>query len=162
MQASSQLHAPATLPPKQRPQYPLNRTLGGPQSRSGCSGEDTSPRPLLGISPPFLCCPSPISVSILTAMWRVALRFYRVLYYFVVCLHTMTYVTMQLIKASFLLTDFSFVLLVTKTLFDNSDHSCSKYITRSRHPSARASEALPTQCRFIQWANWAACQTPLF
>jgi hypothetical protein len=33
---SGQLHAPAALPPGKRvPQYPLDRRLGGPQSRSG-------------------------------------------------------------------------------------------------------------------------------
>jgi hypothetical protein len=36
MQASGQLHAPAALPPGKEPWYPLNRRLGGPQSRSGC------------------------------------------------------------------------------------------------------------------------------
>jgi hypothetical protein len=29
-----QLHAPAALPPGKKPRYPLDRRLGGPQSRS--------------------------------------------------------------------------------------------------------------------------------
>jgi len=36
MEVSSQLHAPATLPPW----YPLDRRLGGPQGQYGCSGEE--------------------------------------------------------------------------------------------------------------------------
>jgi hypothetical protein len=36
---SGQLHAPAALPPGKNPHYPLDRTLGGPQSQSGQHGE---------------------------------------------------------------------------------------------------------------------------
>jgi hypothetical protein len=32
---SGQLHAPAALTPGKEPRYPLDRRLGGPQSRSG-------------------------------------------------------------------------------------------------------------------------------
>jgi hypothetical protein len=35
LEVSGQLHAPAALPPGKKPQYPLDRWLGGPQSRSG-------------------------------------------------------------------------------------------------------------------------------
>jgi hypothetical protein len=34
MEVSGQLHAPAALPPGKSPWYPLDRRLGGPQSRS--------------------------------------------------------------------------------------------------------------------------------
>jgi hypothetical protein len=37
---SGQLHALAALPPGKSPRYPLERRLGGPQSRSGRSGEE--------------------------------------------------------------------------------------------------------------------------
>jgi len=39
---NGELHTPATLPvEKEHPvQYPLDRRLGGPQSRSGCSGKE--------------------------------------------------------------------------------------------------------------------------
>jgi hypothetical protein len=37
---SGQLHAPAALPPGKSPQYPLYRTLGGPQSQSGRCEEE--------------------------------------------------------------------------------------------------------------------------
>jgi hypothetical protein len=36
---SGQLHAPAALPTGKKPPYPLDRTLDGPQSRSGRRGE---------------------------------------------------------------------------------------------------------------------------
>jgi hypothetical protein len=36
---SGQLHATAALPPGKEPRYPLDRGLGGPQSRSGPHGE---------------------------------------------------------------------------------------------------------------------------
>jgi hypothetical protein len=40
MEVSGQLDAPAALPPSKEPRYPLDRSLGGPQSRAGYSGED--------------------------------------------------------------------------------------------------------------------------
>jgi hypothetical protein len=41
MEVSGQLNAPAALPPgKVPPRYPLDRRLGGPQSRSGRRGEE--------------------------------------------------------------------------------------------------------------------------
>jgi hypothetical protein len=35
-----QLDAPAALPSEKEPRYPFDRRLGGPQSRSGRSGEE--------------------------------------------------------------------------------------------------------------------------
>jgi hypothetical protein len=35
----NKLHAPASLPPEKEPQYPLDRRLGGPKSRSARYGE---------------------------------------------------------------------------------------------------------------------------
>jgi hypothetical protein len=40
MEVSGQLHGPAALPPGKERQYSLDRMLGGPQSRSGCGGEE--------------------------------------------------------------------------------------------------------------------------
>jgi hypothetical protein len=40
MEVSGQLHVPAALPPGKVPRYPLDRRLGGPQSRSGRCGEE--------------------------------------------------------------------------------------------------------------------------
>jgi hypothetical protein len=37
---SGQLHGSATLPPRKDPQYPLDRMMGGPQSRSGQLGAE--------------------------------------------------------------------------------------------------------------------------
>jgi hypothetical protein len=51
MDMSCQLHAPAALPQGKRPWYPLDRRLGGPQSRSGRGGEEKNSRPLSGIEP---------------------------------------------------------------------------------------------------------------
>jgi hypothetical protein len=42
LEVSGQLHAPAALPPGKEPRYPLDGTLGGPQSRSG-RGENSCP-----------------------------------------------------------------------------------------------------------------------
>jgi hypothetical protein len=39
------------------PQYPLDRRLGGPQSRSGCYKEEKNILPLLGIELRILCRP---------------------------------------------------------------------------------------------------------
>jgi hypothetical protein len=35
MEVSGQLHGPAALPPRKRPQYALDMRLSGPQSRPG-------------------------------------------------------------------------------------------------------------------------------
>jgi hypothetical protein len=51
MEVSGQLHAPATLPPEKSPWLPLDRRLGGPQSQSGCSGEEKNSQCLLGLKP---------------------------------------------------------------------------------------------------------------
>jgi hypothetical protein len=38
--SAGQLHAPAALPPGKEPRYPLDKRLGGPQSRSGRHREE--------------------------------------------------------------------------------------------------------------------------
>jgi hypothetical protein len=52
MEVSGQFHEPAALPLGKEPWYPLKRRLGGPQSRSGCGGEEKNSQPPLGIEPP--------------------------------------------------------------------------------------------------------------
>jgi hypothetical protein len=51
MEVSGQLHAPAALPPGKEPQFPLDRRLGGPKSRSGRGGEEKNSQPQPGIEP---------------------------------------------------------------------------------------------------------------
>jgi hypothetical protein len=51
MDMSGQLHAPAALPPEKDPRYPLDRRVGGPQSRSGRGGEKKNSEPPPGIKP---------------------------------------------------------------------------------------------------------------
>jgi hypothetical protein len=52
MEVSGKLQAPAALlPGKENPWYPLDRRLGGPQSRSGNGGEEKNSQPPLGIEP---------------------------------------------------------------------------------------------------------------
>jgi hypothetical protein len=51
MEMSDQLHAPAALPPGKEPQYPLDRRLGGLQSRSGHGDEEKNSQIPLGIEP---------------------------------------------------------------------------------------------------------------
>jgi len=41
MEKSSQLRAPTALSPREEPQYPFDRRLGGAQSRSRRDGEET-------------------------------------------------------------------------------------------------------------------------
>jgi hypothetical protein len=54
MEVSGQLHAPTTLPPGKSPWYALDRKLGGPQSKSGHSGEEKYSQPLPGLEPPII------------------------------------------------------------------------------------------------------------
>jgi hypothetical protein len=51
MEVSGQLHAPAALLQGKRPWYPLDRSLGGPQGRSGRGGEEKNSHPPPGIEP---------------------------------------------------------------------------------------------------------------
>jgi hypothetical protein len=46
------LHALATLPQGKSPWYPLDRRLGGPQSRSGHGGEEKNSQLLPGFETP--------------------------------------------------------------------------------------------------------------
>jgi hypothetical protein len=39
-------------PQGKSPRYPLDRRVGGPQSRSGCGGEENNSQPLPGLEPP--------------------------------------------------------------------------------------------------------------
>jgi hypothetical protein len=41
-------------PQGKSPWYPLNRRLDGPQSQSGCSGEEKNTQPLPGLEPPTI------------------------------------------------------------------------------------------------------------
>jgi hypothetical protein len=55
MEASGQLHAPATLPPgKDLPATQFDRKLGGPQSLSGRGGEEKNYQPLPGLESPII------------------------------------------------------------------------------------------------------------
>jgi hypothetical protein len=49
MEVGGQLHGPAALPPEKSPLYPLDRRIGGAQSRSGRGGEEKNSQPLTGI-----------------------------------------------------------------------------------------------------------------
>jgi hypothetical protein len=51
MEVSGQLHAPVALPQGKSPWYPLDRRLGGPQSRSGRGGLEKNSQPPQGIEP---------------------------------------------------------------------------------------------------------------
>jgi hypothetical protein len=49
MEVSGQLHYPAALPPGKDPPVPIGYEMGGPQSRSGCGGEEKNSQPPPGI-----------------------------------------------------------------------------------------------------------------
>jgi hypothetical protein len=51
MEESGQLHAPAALNQGKSPQYPLDRGLGRPRSRSARGGEEKNSQPPPGIEP---------------------------------------------------------------------------------------------------------------
>jgi hypothetical protein len=54
MEVSGKLHALTAFLPCKKPWYPLDRRLGGPQSRSGLSGEEKNSQPLPGFLPPII------------------------------------------------------------------------------------------------------------
>jgi hypothetical protein len=51
MEVSGHLHAQAALPQGKWPWYPLDRRLGGPQSRSGRGSEEKNSQAPPGIEP---------------------------------------------------------------------------------------------------------------
>jgi hypothetical protein len=51
MEMSGQLHVPAALPAGKSPWYPLDKSLGGPQNRSGRGGEEKNSQSPPGIEP---------------------------------------------------------------------------------------------------------------
>jgi hypothetical protein len=54
MEMGGQLHVPAALPQGKSAWYPLDRRLGGLQSRSGGGGEEKNSHPLPGLEPPII------------------------------------------------------------------------------------------------------------
>jgi hypothetical protein len=54
MEVSFQLHASATFPQGKSPLYPLERRLGGRQSRSERGSEEKNSQPLPGLEPPTI------------------------------------------------------------------------------------------------------------
>jgi hypothetical protein len=54
MEMCGQLHAPVALPTGKNLWYPLDRRLGGPQSRSGRGGEEKNPQLLPELEPPII------------------------------------------------------------------------------------------------------------
>jgi hypothetical protein len=51
MEVSGQLHVPAALPQGKSPWFPLDRRMGGPQSRSKHDDEEKNSQLPLGIEP---------------------------------------------------------------------------------------------------------------
>jgi hypothetical protein len=68
MEVSSQCHAPAALPPGEKPGTHLDRRLGGHQSRSGRAGEENNYQPPPGIEPRSSDSPARILVAIPTEL----------------------------------------------------------------------------------------------
>jgi hypothetical protein len=56
MKVGSQLFAPASLPPKYEPCYPLIRRLGGPQSQFGLFGKERKILSLPETEIPYFSC----------------------------------------------------------------------------------------------------------
>jgi hypothetical protein len=54
MVVSGQFYSPAALLPGKSPWCPLDRGLGGPQSRSGRGGEGKNSQPLPELEPPII------------------------------------------------------------------------------------------------------------
>jgi hypothetical protein len=54
MEVSGQIHAPAAFPQGKSSRFPLDRRLGGPQSRAGRGGEEKKSQPLPGFEPPII------------------------------------------------------------------------------------------------------------
>jgi hypothetical protein len=54
MEVSGQLHALAALPPGKSPWYPLDRRLGGPQTRYGRGGKEKNSQPLQRLELPII------------------------------------------------------------------------------------------------------------
>jgi hypothetical protein len=67
MEVSGQLHAPAALPPGKQTLVHIGRRLGGPQSRSGCGGEEKNSQPVPGFESPII---QPLAQRCTTELFR--------------------------------------------------------------------------------------------
>jgi hypothetical protein len=63
---------------RKSPWYPLERRLGGPQSRSGRGGEEKNSQPLPGFEPPII---QPVVQRYTTELSRLHYRWYEIKYY---------------------------------------------------------------------------------
>jgi hypothetical protein len=72
MKVNGQLLRPGCFISEKSPWYPLDRRLGGPQSRSGRCGEEKNLLPLPGIEPQFLNRPvySPVAIDVSIDMYH--------------------------------------------------------------------------------------------
>jgi hypothetical protein len=70
MEVSGQLHTPATLALRKEPLIPMDRRLGGPQSRSGRGGEEKNSQLPPGIEPQNPDHPARSLVAIPTELSR--------------------------------------------------------------------------------------------
>jgi hypothetical protein len=73
MEVGGQLHAPAALPQGKSPWYPLDRRLGGTQSRSGRDGEEKNSQPLPGLEPQII---QPVAQFYTTELSRLRVMIY--------------------------------------------------------------------------------------
>jgi hypothetical protein len=77
MEVSGQLHDLALYPQGKSPWYPLDRRLGGPQSRSERGEEEKNSQPLAGLEPPIMQSVVPSSyLRPMGEMSHVSGRFY--------------------------------------------------------------------------------------
>jgi hypothetical protein len=84
LEVSGQLHGPAAFTPRERaPLYPLNRRLGGPQSRSGRDGEVKILNPILTVVPIDLLV---MIFSLLSLFWKNKSRLMRSPCFLCVCI----------------------------------------------------------------------------
>jgi hypothetical protein len=71
MEVSCQLHTPAALPQGKSTWYPLDRRLGGPQSRSGRNGDEKNSQPLPELEPSII---QPVAQCCTTELSQICLR----------------------------------------------------------------------------------------
>jgi hypothetical protein len=120
MGVSGQRHAPAALYPRRKdPRYPLNRRLGGPQSRSGRRGQKKSPLPLSGIDRPIV----QLVVGHYTA-WATAAQYtlhahtMSVLYFAIY--YSPTILLLRRLTSSFIFSPFSTIFHFVSKFFNNA------------------------------------------
>jgi hypothetical protein len=132
VEVSHQLHAPAALPPGKSPLYPLDRRLGGPQSRSEHGGEAKNSQPLPRFEPPIIQpvaqrYTTEVSIGLILSanniMWVIVTWFF----------FQLVFISLLRVSVSFLMYSLSVLFIARRSSFFYAHYYCYYYYHHHHH-----------------------------